>query len=67
MKPSIGRIVHYYDDKSDDPIPACITGVGENGCDLTLLIAGAPGVYNVPESTNGQPEVLRWNWPPRVE
>lgn len=68
MKPAIGRIVHYYDGVSNEPIPVCVYGVGndDSTVDLTLLIPGATGVGSVAE--NEPKENFRtdyWTWPPR--
>jgi len=67
MKPSIGRIVHYYGSEGDGPHAAIVVKVHSDSC-LKLQIFPQDGesiridsVVSIQGDSNG-----RWEWPPRV-
>ncbi len=73
MKPTIGRIVHFYLDRSDehdDPISSIITKVHNDTCvNLRLFYdddehAHTEHVTSVTPRYKG--EGWGWEWPPRV-
>lgn len=72
MKPTVGRIVHYY--PPEDPLgrakPAIITEVHNNNrVDLEVFgLATAKlrtTVPMLPDDALGVPMSGHWNWPPR--
>jgi hypothetical protein len=72
MKPSIGRIVHFVEERSRDHIAAIITAVHEKDyVDLTIFLppkgmtsVGAETRSLVPfEESANQPKT--WHWPER--
>lgn len=69
MKPSPGRIVHYYEPAGERPLPAMVVQVFENQT-VDLVVFGLtpqfPAVFlpEVPRSDSGLHG--RWCWPPRV-
>lgn len=75
MKPTIGRIVHYYpweDNPIGLPKPAIITAVHSDTC-VNLEVFGIAddgrfrsSVLMLPEDALGVPRAGYWNWPPRV-
>lgn len=73
MKPSIGRIVHYYHTSGRDPIPraAIITGVELDGdplkVTLTIFEPDPDLRPNTVRATfSDEPAPGCWCWPPRV-
>lgn len=75
QKPSVGRVVHYYDEAIDNqnkpgPYPALITAVHSDTC--CTLGAILPWNTNVvvasscmrKDAAGGMPRY--WEWPPRV-
>lgn len=69
MKPTIGRIVHYFEPGSDVPQAAIITQVHSDVCvNLRVFHDGErfPRVTSVEQATSDNSENCRWEWPPRV-
>lgn len=71
MKPSIGRIVHFWDARAKEPLPAMIGKVHSDTCvSLTVFDPFRPeGFFNA--TSVGSKETMAggryWVWPPRVE
>lgn len=70
MKPSIGRIVHFYLGNSKEPLPAIITRVWTDTT-VNLVVFGihhAPSAEYTSIVYSEQPEenTLSWCWPPKV-
>lgn len=67
MKPSIGRIVHYYD-SAGTCLAATITAVLEEKSGLCWLNVAPPGGahYEVQAAMADAPTAVHWTWPPRV-
>lgn len=66
-KPSVGRIVHYYDGTVADPQPAIVSAInGTHDVCLTVFAVGASptGFMRVPVSEKPTPG--HWCWPPRA-
>ncbi len=65
MKPSIGRIVHYFEFLTR-PYAAIISDVTVHG--EIVLHAMTPGGVRVVHGAlfSEEPQVGRWCWPPRV-
>jgi hypothetical protein len=73
QKPSVGRIVHFYQQNTDEnPIPALVIGVYDDSGKVDLTVFGRsrfaepttmPGI-DVPYSE--APKKGHWSWPPRV-
>lgn len=75
MKPTVGRIVHFYDhsrprDASGKPGPfaAIVTGTNDPFVSLTIFPNGYPpaSISNVPHDDDAK-EGFYWVWPPRDE
>lgn len=73
MKPSIGRIVHYFPIQGGDPLPAIIVYVHPtDGEEVDLQVftdQKTPSVFFAPEvlRRSHAEENHCWDWPPRVE
>lgn len=69
MKPTIGRIVIFYDlGRYDGPVPAIVTQVHGDGdvIDLTAFPANlAPVPHSSVKFADGTVG-RQWSWPPRV-
>lgn len=65
MKPSIGRIVHYFADDSDLPHAAIVTRVHSEQC-VDLHVWSQEGTQFGMTSVPNYPGGPRWEWPPRV-
>ena len=72
MRPTIGRIVHYFADATDEaygigPVaPAIIVAVSADGifCDLQVFCTTAHGsLHRRHVEEGGKPG--QWRWPPR--
>jgi hypothetical protein len=72
-QPTIGRIVHHQ--QGDRVVAAIITGVHEDGVNLTVFEPGRLPGYVSMVSEPGTPAVVpfaevptpwHWNWPPRM-
>ena len=66
MKPTIGRIVHFYGDE-DEPIAAVVVRVWDEECvNLRLLEDGpdTPWMTSVPYHEDKRE--FSWSWPPLV-
>jgi hypothetical protein len=74
MKPSIGRIVHYFPIYGGDSLPAIIVSVDptSNGQVVNLQVFSnqdAPNVFSawdIPLRSHAEEDHC-WDWPPRVE
>lgn len=74
--PTIGRIVHYYqDDDREDPEAAIISRVCEDARHVDLVVLGVnrlahvlavPYLERVPEAETIGPACF-WTWPPRAD
>lgn len=63
MKPTVGRIVHYYD-LHDGPFPAIITAVWSEHV-VSLAVFTENGILFCKETNDAPEDVLpRWSWPP---
>lgn len=67
-KPTVGRIVHYYDVGNPNPLAAIVTYVFKNlpddRCALQVFGADLGDVSGVEFSETPQPG--HWSWPPRA-
>lgn len=72
MKPTVGRIVHYYGkdaygDNGEGPYAALVTKVHSDTCvNLMVFMAGmtpASSVQGGDDQQSGMSQ--RWEWPPR--
>jgi hypothetical protein len=68
--PTVGRIVHFYDDTSVEPQAAIITKVWSDDC-VNLVVFGDGSMNNVPARTvtsvtTSEGSSQRWAWPPRA-
>ena len=76
IEPSVGRIVHYYDEQGDGPYAALVTAVNGRSCDLavfsptgmTFVHGRRPGLLDIVTSEPGHGAVVaqHWFWPPFV-
>ena len=76
MKPTVGRIVHYYLHEGDvaslKPLAAIIVCADHYDEDIVNLKVLGPSRFGKPDfhRDNAQrsdaPQVNRWMWPPRV-
>lgn len=75
MKPSIGRIVHYYESPTAQPLAAIITAVWSHSC-VNLAIFNASGqpqsqpptsITLVADGAERSSSGRCCTWPPRVE
>ena len=67
QKPSIGRIVHYYDSPHGDCLAAIITAVHTDEIvSLTAFMQGGAtvGFTSVMQDKIGT--LSSWSWPPRI-
>lgn len=71
MRPSIGRVVHFYEALGCPPRPAFVMDVHEHDTvDLVIFTLPTYGetsqwCFAVPFSE--EPQTGCWGWPPRVE
>lgn len=79
MKPTVGRIVHYYPRAwqreawnlaPGAPVPAIITAVWDDACVNLHVLPDGSGTYwetSVPrfELSEGGDKEFAWDWPPR--
>lgn len=66
MKPSVGRIVHYFTD-GDGMAPAVITRVCSDTCvNLKVLPDGARPFDETSVELDNAASSSWWSWPPRV-
>ena len=77
MKPTVGRIVHYYDrwhgaeDRVRGPIAAIITAVDEIHGDIVVSLTLFDEDATIVETRthvkqSEEPTSFHWQWPPRV-
>lgn len=72
MKPTVGRIVHYYDSKSRNaPLAAIITAVHDDRC-VNLTVFGNQfthfGLMHLTSVVQSEaPTDGAWTWPPLVK
>jgi hypothetical protein len=74
MKPSVGRIVHFWSPDAEamgyvnEPVPAIITSVLND--DVVSLVVFRDGMDPVPQQnvtfSEDESGGIRWFWPPRV-
>lgn len=66
--PTVGRIVHYYRHRGEQPMAALVTGVynDTNNVDLSIFPRGGNiwSMVNVPYAA--APVSDHWTWPPRI-
>jgi len=68
MKPTVGRIVHYYSPIAGGPHAAIVVAVHPSGrVDLTVFESKLPpaSVERVPQNHAGE-DGWGWCWPPRT-
>jgi len=74
MKPSIGRLVHYFptinENYGNSPVTALITHVWSDTCVNLKLFADGPGVMDGFKTSvnnlHSDNSAGSWNWPERV-
>lgn len=82
MRPSVGRVVHYYDVNTDVPSAAIVIQVNvkrgldtitetqindENTYDVMLHVLFTDGTLNLVAPFSDKAPVARhWTWPPRI-
>lgn len=76
QKPSVGRVVHYYDRMSDNqnkpgPFPAIIAAVhSDTCCTLSVFMPWREAVFvassNMRKDVAGVDPRNYWEWPPRT-
>jgi hypothetical protein len=64
MKPSIGRVVHYWPDQ-EEPLAAIITALADDF--VSLCVFGATGIEFLDAEYADKPEEGKWTWPKREE
>lgn len=68
MKPTVGRVVHFYED-DQGPFAALVTGVYANGsCMLAVFKPAHTSIYAIACYEKGATgsEHCYWTWPPRA-
>ncbi len=72
MKPSVGRIVHYYQNSAEVPFAGIITEVYhddnsvEEGLVNLYVFSPARPFYKVQVRFSKEPARDHWSWPPKV-
>ena len=70
MKPTVGRIVHFFEDDGDQPLPAIVTQVHSESCVNLHVFSDVgnpdrqPCEGSVMRAIVGDKTKRKWVWPP---
>jgi hypothetical protein len=67
MKPTIGRIVHYYSETDQEPFAALVTAVLSGHLVTLTVFPPNTDMFTIDGASFSEaPTPRHWTWPPRV-
>lgn len=64
--PTIGRIVHYSDGSTQDPLAAIVAGINEDGTLNLGVFASDGALFQVRDVAEATSLTYGWGWPPQA-